>query len=395
MGTIRCRRRSTRPQLAEQVRPGGAPLKHHPVIFDIAIWIAGAVAAFLAVLLGQRVRPRLPQFVATTLFLACLVAQLAVYYHVAALLGLAGSVVAFRYRGSAPIERRYGRFVLGSAAIALVHVGLITAWPGSMIKLVGAIVGQPSVWPYVRVMDFSVVAGALARARYGVGPVGSRVSQARARLLAAGAARRVDSGVLPRVLHVGHPVALHSRIADPDVVVRIRVRAALHRSLVGHGCVYGAASRPIQHAAVLAVVVIAANPAATVASMTSDGSQYPDHRGAARFMRTQHITPDDIVLAEDVLQQTYYLGRVDYWLIGRKHAWRYLQQVDGRIQDFYTATAVIDTGEQFRELLDANPQRRIFVIGSGENIARRSSRDARQGDQRAAEVRPLRAAVRR
>ncbi len=40
---------------------------------------------------------------------------------------------------------------------------------------------------------------------------------------------------------------------------------------------------------------------------------------------------------------------------------------DGRIQDFYTATAVIDTGEQFRELLDANPQRRIFVIGSGEN----------------------------
>jgi len=44
-----------------------------------------------------------------------------------------------------------------------------------------------------------------------------------------------------------------------------------------------------------------------------------------------------------------------------------MQQVDGRIQDFYTATAVIDTGEQFQALLDANPDRRIFVIGSGEN----------------------------
>jgi hypothetical protein len=44
-----------------------------------------------------------------------------------------------------------------------------------------------------------------------------------------------------------------------------------------------------------------------------------------------------------------------------------MQLVNGRIQDFYTATAVINTGEQFRELLDSNPQRRIFVIGSGEN----------------------------
>ena len=112
-------------------------------------------------LLGQRVRPRLPALVATALFVGCLIAQLAIYYHIAALLGLAGSIVAFRYRGTAPIERRYWRFVLGSAAIALVHVGLITAWPGSMIKLVGAIVGQPSVWPYVRVMQFTIGAGVL------------------------------------------------------------------------------------------------------------------------------------------------------------------------------------------------------------------------------------------
>jgi hypothetical protein len=95
-------------------------------------------------------------------------------------------------------------------------------------------------------------------------------------------------------------------------------------------------------------------------------------------MRTQNVTPDDIVLAEDVLQQTYYLGRVDYWLIGREHSWRYQQLLNGRIQDFYTATAVIDTGEQFQELLDANPHRRIFVIGSGENT--RDGRREMRGD---------------
>ena len=101
-------------EVAAQVRPGGAPLEHHPVIFDIAIWMAGAVTAFLAVLFGQRVRPRLPAVRRHRVVPGCLIAQLAVYYHVAALLGLAGSVVAYRYRGSAPIERRFGRFVLGT-----------------------------------------------------------------------------------------------------------------------------------------------------------------------------------------------------------------------------------------------------------------------------------------
>jgi len=353
-------------EVAKQAKPGGAPLQHHPVIFDLAIWISGLVAAFLAVLLGQRVRPRLPQFCATALFLACLIAQLAVYYHIAALLGLAGSVVAFRYRGSAPIARRYGRFVLGTAAIALVHVGLITAWPGSMIKLVGAIVGQPSVWPYVRVIEFSIAAGVLVvlATSWGLWRLASR--------------KRVPDYWLLALLGVWIPVFflgffvwnMPVRYTSASLVPLLLCAFAFAQHCADRWWAWlrqGAASRPLQNAAVLAVVIIAVNPASIVAARGAEGSQYPDHRGAAQFMRTQNITADDIVLAEDVLQQTYYLGRVDYWLIGRKHAWRYMQLVNGRIQDFYTATAVIDTGEQFRELLDSNPQRRIFVIGSGEN----------------------------
>jgi Dolichyl-phosphate-mannose-protein mannosyltransferase len=353
-------------QMARQVKPSGAPLRHHAFIFDIAIWIAGAVTAFLAVLLGQRVQPRFPAFIATALFLACLIAQLAIYYHIAALFGLAGSIVAFRYRGTAPIARRYWRFVLASAAIALVHVGLITAWPGSMIKLVGAIVGQPSVWPYVRVMQFSVGAGALVLLATAWG------------LWCLAFNRRVADYWLLAVLGVWVPVFFIGFFVW-DLPVRYTAASLIPLLLCAFAFAQrctdglsarlriGLAAQPIQYAAVFAVAVIAANPAATIAAMTSDGSQYPDHRGAAQFMRTQNITPEDIVLAEDVLQQTYYLGGVDYWLVGRRLTWRYLQLVNGRIQDFYTATAVINTGEQFRELLDANPQRRIFVIGSGEN----------------------------
>jgi hypothetical protein len=353
-------------QVASQGKPGGAPLQHHPFIFDIAIWIAGAVTAFLAVLLGQRVRPRLPAFCATTLLLASLIAQLAVYYHIAALLGLAGSIVAFRHRGSAPIARRYGRFVLGTAVVALVHVGLITAWPGSMIKLVGAIVGQPSVWPYVRVMEFSIAAGVLLvlATAWGLWGLASR--------------KRVPDYWLLALLGVWIPVFclgffvwnMPARYTSASLVPLLLCAFAFAQHCADRLWAWlrmGAASRPLQNAAVLAVALIAVNPASIVAARGAEGSQYPDHRGAAQFMRTQNITEDDIVIAEDVLQQTYYLGRVDYWLIGRKHGWRYLQLVDGRIQDFYTGTAVIDTGEQFRELLDSNPHRRIFVIGSGEN----------------------------
>jgi len=353
-------------EMAKEGKPGGAPLQHHPVIFDIAIWIAGAVTAFLAVLLGKRVRPSLPAFCATALLLASLVAQLAIYYHIAALLGLAGSVVAFRYRGAAPIGRRYARFVLGTAAVALVHVGLITAWPGSMIKLVGALVGQPSVWPYVRVLEFSVAAGVLfvLATAWGLWGLASRTRIPDYWLLGL-------LGVWIPVFCLGFfmwnmPVRYTSASLLPLLLCAFAF-AQFCADRLWEWLRMGAASRPLQNAAVLAVGVIAVNPASLVAARGAEGAPYPDHRGAAQFMRTQNITADDIVLAEDVLEQTYYLGRVDYWLIGRKHSWRYMHLVNGKIRDFYTATAVIDTGDKFRDLLDSNPQRRIFVIGSGEN----------------------------
>jgi hypothetical protein len=358
-------------EVAPLVRRGGAPLTFRPFVFDIAIVIAGAVTAFLAVLFGQRVRKNLPSFVVTSLLLAAVIAQLAIYYHVAALLALAGSVIAYRYR-VAPITRRFLRYVIGCAAIALLHVGLITAWPGSMVKLVGSIVGQPSVWPYVRIMEFSLAAGALLllATAWGLWRLANRKRAADYWLLAL-------LGVWIPVFALGFfSWNMPARYTSASLIPLLLCAFAFAQHCSDRLWMrlkMGAASWPIQAAAVLAVIAIAANPAATIAAMTSDGSRYPDHRGAAQFIRTQNIKPDDIVLAEDVLQQTYYLGGVDYWLISRKHSWRFVHQVNGRMQDFYTGTAIIDTGAQFRELLDANPHRRIFVIGSGEN-----SRDNRR-----------------
>src|SRR5690606_30272606 len=73
------------------------------------------------------------------------------------------------------------------------------------------------------------------------------------------------------------------------------------------------------------------------------------------------------VLAEDVLQQTYYLGGVDYWLIGPDVARRFTMRRGGQVVDFYTGTPVIATPAMLDDLLQNNPQRRIFVIGSAED----------------------------
>lgn len=113
--------------------------------------------------------------------------------------------------------------------------------------------------------------------------------------------------------------------------------------------------------------MLVVNPRGLAAWLNAPDAFYPDHKGAAQFVRSLNLKPQDIVLAEDVLEQTYYLGRVDYWLIGRKHASRFVQRVDGEIRDFYTGTPVVDDGTQLLELMKGAGDRQVIIIGSGEN----------------------------
>jgi hypothetical protein len=109
------------------------------------------------------------------------------------------------------------------------------------------------------------------------------------------------------------------------------------------------------------------NPMEVAATVNSGYESHPDHKGAAEFMKAQNIVDADVILAEDVLQQTYYLGSVDYWLMSRNHARRYVELKNGRIQDFYTGAGVISSAAMLEELLRKERGHRIFVIGSGEN----------------------------
>ena len=96
-------------------------------------------------------------------------------------------------------------------------------------------------------------------------------------------------------------------------------------------------------------------------------ANHPDHKGAAEFVAHLHPGPHDIIIAEDVLQQTYYLGHVDYWLVNKQVAASYLHRVQGRLADFYTDTPLLGTGSELERVVEMPNRGAIYVIGSGEN----------------------------
>ena len=357
------------------LRHGGSAVREFPLPFDIALWIAAAATALFAVHFGRVVHDRLISFVATVLMLSALVAQLLLYYHIGAVLALVGVVVTFRYRKQRA-WRRFLRYALAAAIVGLIHVTVLAALPGSVIKLAGMLVGQPSVWSYVRIAEFSAVAAVIVAAGsvWGLWRIAKR--------------RPVPDFWLLALLGVWIPMFmlgwfrwnLPSRYTCASLLpmllcafafTQYAVEAWLPRRNLR-------ALKPLQTGALFATIVLVIDPVAANARFGPGHLPLPDHKGAALFMRAQHITPDDVLLAEDVLQQTYYLGSVDYWLISRKHARRFVEQVNGEIRDFYTGTRVIDTGPKLAELLDRSADRRIYVIGSGEN--RSDDRREMRGD---------------
>jgi hypothetical protein len=95
---------------------------------------------------------------------------------------------------------------------------------------------------------------------------------------------------------------------------------------------------------------------------------YPDHQGAGRFVAAR-LRTDDLVVAEDSLEQRWYVGRVDYWLLNEIASAPFLyRNADGYLRDIYVNSAAA-TPEVLEELT-AETARRIWVITSAETHGR-------------------------
>lgn len=93
-------------------------------------------------------------------------------------------------------------------------------------------------------------------------------------------------------------------------------------------------------------------------------SRYPDHRGPGLYVR-ERLRSDDIVVAEDALQQRWYTGRVDYWLRNTTYSAPFLYQgTDGRLREIYANSVGLTDTEL--EALRAMRTKRVWIITSAE-----------------------------
>lgn len=99
---------------------------------------------------------------------------------------------------------------------------------------------------------------------------------------------------------------------------------------------------------------------------------YPDHKSPGEFVST-HRKTDDIVLAEDGLEQRWYAGKVDYWLrkYGSESGGRFLYKgKDQKLHDIYVNSIVANT--ETLSTITNDKSHRIWLITSGETYHQRN-----------------------
>jgi Dolichyl-phosphate-mannose-protein mannosyltransferase len=298
-------------------------------------------------------RGRLPML----LLAASLVAQVSRLDHVAALLIVAALVLA-RRNGRLPAGRLAVYFaacvVLAAAQFFYLHAHRA----GTASQIAGLLLGWPSVRVYMAVSAYSLATLLLAGCGLAAG------------LWLLAHRQRVPDHLLFLTLGVWLPL-VQIGCFQWDPMQRYVDGQVLPLLLAAFAIVQWAARAAWlpRFGGVAAAVVVCAlviDPARLRAAADPTYGQYPDHEGAAQFVESLHPAPHDIVVAEDALMQTYYLGHVDYWLQDEAMAAPYLHQVDGRWADIYTDTPLIGSGRQLERLVARRDRGAIYVIGSGE-----------------------------
>jgi hypothetical protein len=327
---------------------------------------------------------------AVVLIAGALVAEVALAWHLAVLLAVTGLVFARRVG-----ELRLGRVAVFLGVSALVAgteaVFLVQHAAGSPKQMVGVMLGWPSVWPFIAIADYSLfvmlaATGALASALWLLAH--RKAVPDHVLLLVLGVwvpllmiglmkwnipARYAAAQVMP-LLVCGFAamqwgaswLARRGWLAADAVRTDGAPVAGVGVPLTGGASVRVPAPAWASWVAASACVVVV-NPVDLVDEVGAGYAIHPDHKGAAEFVESLHPGPSDIIVAEDVLQQTYYLGHVDYWLVNKQVAAPFMHRVNGRWLDFYTDTPLIGSGSELEALVEKPNRGAIYVIGSGEN----------------------------
>lgn len=338
---------------------------------------AAVVAAMAVIVIGMFRLERWKRALPAVLLLAIGAAACArLHYHIGGIALLFGAILWFR----AGVQN-YARLLIIGALVgttALVQFYLLHdtgEFPGR--TLIGAFVGTPSIWPVLRFAEFSplgiaVLAVPLAFAVY-------RLCQGRripvhflffamavwAQLFAIGlmrwnVAERYTIGALPFFL--------------------LAAVAAVTYMVKGAG--WEARLRENRMATVAAAAVLVGtmvNPGAAWQAARNNYQDHPDHKGAAEFVRSLNPGPADTIIAEDSINQTYYLGKVDYRLQNIAIASKHALLRNGVLYGQYTGTPIITSGRQLSEILRRERLGNVYIIGDAQTAAGLSRRNRENG----------------
>lgn len=332
---------------------GKAPGSYGAALPLVGVLGVAMVAALVSWCAARNVPKRRLAIVAGLLIFVSLILQSLLYYHLALILLLTGIILARRNDG-APWSVVL-MIIAICTGIAVIQVALLHGIGVMPRKMIGAMVGRPSIWPYLRIGAYSPAA---------LVSIVVTLSAALARLAAR---ERISDVWLFFTLCFLLPLFLLG-IFRWDVAPRYAEFALLPMLICAlapwQRLRFSAHATTALFAVLIGVVIV--NPFA-VGRAVNSGKSFPDHRGAAQYMRSVKRAPRDVVIAEEILMQTYYLGHVDYWLYEAHVAAKFVQRINGKFVDEYTHTPIIGTGAEFHALID-NPYRgAIYVIESGED----------------------------
>jgi hypothetical protein len=359
-------------QLILETEDGTAPLEllfqgHSRLVVAAAIGVAVAVF-LLGTIRVHRWKAALP---ATLMLMLGAASCVLLQYHIAAIVLLFGTIIWLRAETG-----KNSRLVILGAALGLMAMTQLYllhgtgVWPGRTI--IGAFVGTPSIWPTLRFSSFSPV---------GVAMLGVTLGLAAYRLAQG---RKVPVHFLFFAMAVWAPLVAIGFFAW-DAAIRytmgplpfflLGVLAGVTYLIEDTGLGRWLLQRPTAAAAAgVALVAMMVNPTAAWQTAKNSFSDYPDQKGAAEFIKSLKPGRADILIAEDSISQTYYLGKVDYRLQSLAVAVKHSMMKNGVLYGHYTGTPVIASGRDFEAILDRGDAGNIYVIGSqfAEGMLRRN-----------------------